>query len=335
MFLEVLFGLPGSDGDACDSSVHDHRSMAIPPYLLERDCMKHTKIMAAALLVVSVAAVAPIVEAQTLKKVSDSNKMTVSYRESSVPFSYLLSPTKAVGFAVDLTEAIVDDVRTKLQRPNLEVIYMPVSAKTRIPMLMDGTYDLECGSTTNTAARGKEVSFAISHFYTGTRLLVKKSSGIKNYADLANKIVTSTAGSTNEKVLRQYSTDHKLGMQIVLGKDYDDSLQLVENDQAAAFAMDDILLFGLMANSKNPDSLEVVGETLQVEPYGCMLRKDDPEFKALVDGTIARLMKSGGFSQLYDKWFRSPIPPKSMNLNMPMSEQLKANITELSDKPAQ
>lgn len=331
----VVFGLPGADGGARDSKAHDHRSMAIPPYVHERNCMKHLRIMAAALIVVGVAAVAPTVEAQTLKKVSDSNKITVSYRESSVPFSYMISPTKAVGFAVDLTEAIVDDVRAKLQRPNLEVIYMPVNAKTRIPMLIDGTYDLECGSTTNNSARGKEVSFAISHFYTGTRLLAKKSSGIKNYSDLANKTVTSTAGSTNEKVLRQYSTDRKLGMQIVLGKDYDDSFQLVETDQAVAFAMDDILLFGLMANSKNPDSLEVVGETLQVEPYGCMLRKDDPEFKALVDGTIARLMKSGRFSQMYDKWFRSPIPPKGMNLNMPMSEKLKVNLTELSDKPAQ
>lgn len=297
--------------------------------------MKHSKITAVALVITGLVAFVSNSEAQTLKKVADTNKITVSYRESSVPFSYLISPTKPVGFAVDLTEAIVDEVRAKLKMPNLEVAHIPVNSRTRIPALIDGTYDLECGSTTNNAARGKEVAFAISHFYTGTRLLAKKTSGIKSYADLANKTVASTAGSTNEKVLRKYSDDRNLGMQVVLGKDYDDSLLLVENDQAVAFAMDDILLFGLMANSKNPASLEVVGETLQVEPYGCMLRKDDPEFKALVDGTIAKLMKSGTFTKLYARWFESPIPPKGMNLNMPMSEQLKANLKELSDKPAQ
>lgn len=297
--------------------------------------MKVSNIMTAALLVTGLVAGTPTVGAQTLKKVADSNKMTVSYRESSVPFSYLISPTKAVGFAVDLTEAIVDDVRKKLKKPGLEVAYMPVTSQTRIPLLINGTYDLECGSTTNNSARAKDVAFAISHFFTGTRLLVKKTSGIKNYADLANKTVASTAGSTNEKVLRQYSADKHLNMQIILGKDYDDSLLLVENDSAVAFAMDDILLFGLMANSKNPGSLEVVGDALQVEPYGCMLRKDDPEFKKLVDGTISRLMKSGEFGKLYAKWFESPIPPKGMILNMPMSEQLKANLKALSDKPAQ
>jgi ABC-type amino acid transport substrate-binding protein len=301
----------------------------------ERAYMKHLNTIAIALLGAGLCTVASTAEAQTLKKISDSNKITVSYRESSVPFSYLISPNKAVGFAVDLTDAIVDDVRTTLKKPNLEVAYIPVTGQNRIPLLINGTYDLECGSTTNNSARGKEVSFAISHFFTGTRLLSKKTSGISNYANLANKTVTTTAGSTNEKVLRKYSDDNKLGMQIVLGKDYGDSLRLVEDDSAVAFAMDDILLFGLMANSKNPDSLEVVGDTLQVEPYGCMLRKDDTEFKRLVDGTITRLMMSGEFGKLYAKWFQSPIPPRGTVLNMPMSEQLKANMKALSDQPAQ
>jgi ABC-type amino acid transport substrate-binding protein len=178
------------------------------------------------------------------------------------------------------------------------------------------------------------VTFAVSHFYTGTRLLTKKSSGIKNYADLTKKTVASTTGTTNAQVIRKYSADKNLDMQLILGKDHDDSLLLVETDRAVAFAMDDILLFGLMANSKNPAALEVVGDSLQVEPYGCMLRKDDPEFKTLVDSTITRLMKSGEFSKLYDKWFMSPIPPKGVNLNLPMSEQLKANLKTPSDKPA-
>ena len=163
--------------------------------------MKYVPLLSASLLTLGVAAAA---HADTLKKVADSGKLTLAYRESSVPFSYLISPTKPVGFAVDLTEAIIDDVRTTLKKKNLEVAYMPVTGQTRIPLLVNGTYDLECGSTTNNSARGKEVTFAISHFFTGTRLLAKKSSGIKNYADLANKTVASTAGSTNEKVLRAY-----------------------------------------------------------------------------------------------------------------------------------
>lgn len=297
--------------------------------------MKIANLMTAVFFSAGLVAVAFPASAQTLKKVADSNKITVSYRESSVPFSYLLSPTKAVGFAVDLTEAIVDDVRKKLKRPNIEVSYIPVTGQNRIPLLVDGTYDLECGSTTNTAARGKEVSFSTSYFYTGTRLLTKTGSGIKNYADLAKKKVASAAGSTNEKVLRKYSADHNLDIEVILGKDYAEGLQLVENGSASALALDDVLLFGLRANSKNPDSLEVVGDTLQVEPYGCMVRKDDPEFKKLVDGTINRLMKSGEFTKLYRKWFESPIPPKGVNLNMPMSQQLKANLKAHSDKPAQ
>ena len=296
--------------------------------------MKLTHIMAAALLATGLAALAPVAGAQTLKKVADSNKITVSYREASVPFSYLIGSTKAVGFSVELTEAIIDDVRKKIKKPNLEVAYMSVTSQNRIPLLVNGTYDLECGSTTNNAARGKDVQFAISHFFTGTRLLVKKTSGVKNYADLAKKTVSSTTGTTNAQVIRKYSADKNLDMQLILGKDHDDSLLLVESDRAVAFAMDDILLFGLMANSKNPAALQVVGDSLQVEPYACMMRKDDPEFKKLVDGTITRMMKSGEFTKLYTKWFESPIPPKGVNLMLPMSEQLKANLKALSDKPA-
>ena len=287
--------------------------------------------MIAALLATGLSTAA---DAQTLKKIDDSNKITVSYREASVPFSYLIGSSKSVGFSVELTEAIVDDVRKKLKKPNLEVATMPVTSQNRIPLLVNGTYDIECGSTTNNSTRAKDVTFATNHFYTGTRLLTKKTSGVKNYADLTGKTVSSTTGTTNAQVIRKYSADKKLDMQIVLGKDHDDSLLLVENDRALAFAMDDILLFGLKANSKNPDALDVVGDSLQVEPYACMLRKDDPEFKKLVDGTLNRLMKSGEFARLYTKWFMSPIPPKGVNLNLAMSEQLKANLKELSDKPA-
>ena len=275
-----------------------------------------------------------LAQADTLKKVADSNKITVAYRESSVPFSYLAGSTKAVGFAVDLTDAIVDAVKKKVGKPNLEVGMMAVTSQNRIPLLTNGTIDLECGSTTNNTARGKDVAFAINHFYTGTRLLAKKTSSIKNYADLAGKTVASTTGTTNAQVIRKYSQDQNLGMNLILGKDHDDSLLLVQSDRAVAFAMDDILLFGLMANSKDPASLEVVGDSLQVEPYACMLRKDDPAFKALVDGVITDAMKSGEFERLYTKWFMSPIAPKGINLNLPMSAQLRDNLKAFSDKPA-
>jgi ABC-type amino acid transport substrate-binding protein len=280
------------------------------------------------------AAVASSASAQTLKKIADSGKITVSYREASVPFSYLIGSKKAIGFSVELTEAIIDDVRTKVKKPNLEISYMPVTSQNRIPLLVNGTYDLECGSTTNNSARGKDVAFSTNFFYTGTRLLTKKSSGIKNYADLSGKTVASTTGTTNAQVIRKYSAEKNLNMQLILGKDHDDSLLLVETDRALAFAMDDILLFGLRANSKNPDSLVVVGDSLQVEPYACMLRKDDPEFKKVVDGAINRLMKSGEFSKLYTKWFESPMAPKGTNLGLPMSQQLKDNLKAQSDKPA-
>ena len=296
--------------------------------------MKFSTLMTAALLGAGLATVSSTVGAQTLKKIADANKITVSYREASVPFSYLIGSSKAVGFSVDLTEAIIDDVRKKVKKPNLEVAYMPVTSQNRIPLLVNGTYDLECGSTTNNSARGKDVQFAINHFYTGTRLLTKKTSGVKNYGDLAKKTVASTTGTTNAQVIRKYSAEKNLDMQLILGKDHDDSLLLVESDRAVAFAMDDILLFGLMANSKNPTSLQVVGDSLQVEPYACMLRKDDPEFKKLVDGTITRLMKSGEFAKMYAKWFESPIVPKGTNLTLPMSAQLKDNVKALSDKPA-
>ena len=293
--------------------------------------MKLSVLATAALLTAGLATTAV---AQTLKKVADSNKITVSYREASVPFSYLIGSSKAVGFSVELSEAIIDDVRKKLKKPALEVAYMAVTSQNRIPLLVNGTYDLECGSTTNNSTRAKDVSFSTNMFYTGTRLLVKKTSGVKNYADLAKKTVASTTGTTNAQVIRKYNADKKLDMQLIWGKDHDDSLLLVESDRAVAFAMDDILLFGLRANSKNPQSLEVVGDSLQVEPYACMVRKDDPEFKKLVDGTITRLMKSGEFSKLYTKWFESAIVPKGVNLALPMSTELKANLKAPSDQPA-
>jgi len=271
--------------------------------------------------------------ADTLKKVADSGKITLAYRESSVPFSYIAGAGKPVGFSVDVANAIVQEVKRRSGKV-LEVEYVPVTSQNRIPLLVNGTVDLECGSTTNNTSRGKDVAFAINHFYTGTRLLAKKSSKVKNYADLAGKPVASTTGTTNAQVMRKYNVDKGLNMQMILGKDHADAMLLVDADRAVAFAMDDILLFGLMATAKNPADWEVVGDSLQVEPYACMLRKDDPKFKALVDGVIGEMMKSGEFEKLYAKWFTAPIPPNNINLNLPMAPQLRENLKARSDKPA-
>ena len=292
--------------------------------------MKISALMAA---VVLAAAATGAQAADTLAKIAASGKITLAYRESSVPFSYL-DGGKPIGFSVELSNAVVEAVKKKLNKPNLEVAMMAVTSQNRIPLLSNGTIDLECGSTTNNSARAKDVSFAVNHFYTGTRLLVKKSSNIKDYADLAKKTVTSTTGTTNALVMRKYNAEKNLDMDIVLAKDHADAFLLVESGRAVAFAMDDILLYGLMANAKNPAELEVVGEALQVEPYACMLAKDDKEFKKLVDDTFVGLMKSGEFEKMYTKWFLQPIPPKNVPLNLPMSQQLRDNIKAPSDKPA-
>lgn len=271
--------------------------------------------------------------ADTLAKVTQSGQITMAYRESSVPFSYL-DQGKPIGLAVELSNAVVEAVKAATGKNDLKVNWQAVTSQNRIPLLMNGTIDMECGSTTNNTTRGKDVDFAINHFYTGTRLLVKKSSGIKNYADLKGKTVAVTAGTTNLQVLRKANAEQSWGLEMVTPKDHADAFLLVQNDRAAAFGMDDILLFGLISNSKNPGDYEVVGDALQVEPYACMVRKDDPKFKALVDGVIGDLMKSGKFAQMYDKWFMKPIPPVNAALGLPMSAELKQNIIDLSDKPS-
>ncbi|RZI90855.1 MAG: transporter substrate-binding domain-containing protein, partial [Variovorax sp.] len=200
--------------------------------------------------------------ADTLAKVAETGKLTLAYRESSVPFSYVNGPGKPVGFSVDVANAVAAEVKRKINKPVLEVSWMPVTSQNRIPLLTNGTVDLECGSTTNNSARAKDVAFAVNHFYTGTRLLVKKTAGVKDYADLKGKKVAITTGTTNTLVVRKYNEDKKLDIDIVPTKDHADALLLVESDRATAFAMDDILLFGLKSTSKNPDALEVVGTAL-------------------------------------------------------------------------
>ena len=272
-------------------------------------------------------------ESSTLKKVSENNFITVAHRESSIPFSYLVDG-KPIGFGFDICMKVVDKVKAIIKKPNLEIKLQNVTSQNRIPLLRNGTVDIECGSTTNNSQRGEQVAFATNYFYTGTRILAKKSSKIKSFEDLKGKSVASTTGTTNVAVIRAYNTEKNLDLKLIYGKDHDDSLLLVEGDRAVAFLMDDIIQYGLIASSKNPAEWEVVGEALQVEPYAIMVRKEDPEFKKIVDDVLAGLIKSGEFEKLYKKWFQSPIPPKGANLNVPMSKELRDNLKNLSDKPA-
>lgn len=273
-------------------------------------------------------------QGQTLRKVADANRIVVSYREAAVPFSYLISPTKPVGFSVDLTEAIVDEVRHQLKRPQLAVSWVPVTGQNRIPLLVAGQYDLECGSTTNTAARGKEVAFSISFFYAGTRMLTRSNSGIQGYEGAARKVVATVAGSTNEKVMQAYAAQRQVPAEWLPAKDYREAFESLQSGRAAAMVLDDVLLYGLRANADEPASFQVVGDPLQVEPYGCMMRKDDAEFKKVVDRAITGLMKTGEFTRLYKRWFQSPIPPRGAVIDMPMSDALRQNLKLHSDQPA-
>jgi ABC-type amino acid transport substrate-binding protein len=270
----------------------------------------------------------------TLDKVKSSGSITVAYRESSIPFSYLGGDGKPVGFGWEICNKVVDEVKKKTGKKTLAIKTQAVTSQNRIPLLQNGTIDIECGSTTNNSERGKQVSFATNYFYTGTRFLTKANSGIKTLADLKGKKVVSTTGTTNYQVLRNINTEKNLGFELVGAKDHADALLMVESGRADAFGMDDILLYGLRASSKDPKQLVVVGDSIQVEPYAIMLRKDDPEFKSLVDGVLANLIKTGEFDKLYKKWFETNIPPKGINLNAPMSQELKTNMKALSDKPA-
>ena len=270
----------------------------------------------------------------TLDKVKQAGSITLAYRESSIPFSYLDDKAQPVGFAHDICLKIVDEVKKAVGKSDLKVQYQAVTSANRIPLLQNGTIDIECGSTTNNSERAKQVQFATNYFYTGTRFLVKAGTQIKSIDDLKGKTIVSTTGTTNFKILRNLNEEKKLGMDLLGAKDHAESELMVETGRAVAFGMDDILLYGLRASSQNPASLAVVGDPIQVEPYAIMLRRDDPTFKKLVDGTLASLIKSGEFTKLYTKWFQSPIPPKGINLNAPMSQELIDNLKAQSDKPA-
>ena len=272
--------------------------------------------------------------ANTLEKAKTTGKFTLAYRESSIPFSYLGEDGKPLGFGWEMCKLIAEEVKKQTGRKDLVVESQAVTSQNRIPLIQNGTVDVECGSTTNNSERGKQVTFAINYFYTGTRFLVKADSGIKSINDLKGKKVVSTTGTTNYQILRNLNDEKKYGFELLGAKDHADALLMVESGMANAFGMDDILLYGLKASSKESAKLAVVGESIQVEPYAIMFRKDDPKFQALVNKVITNSMKSGEFEKAYKKWFQTNIPPKNVNLNAPMSKELKDNLKALSDKPA-
>jgi glutamate/aspartate transport system substrate-binding protein len=273
----------------------------------------------------------------TLKKIKDSGSITIGHRDASVPFSYYDDKQQPVGYAMDLCARIVEAVKKEVGVPNLKVNYQLVTSANRIPLMANGTIDLECGSTTNNVARQEQVWFATTHFVTANRFVSKRTAKVNKLADLKGKTVVSTAGTTNIKQITELNGQQNLGMNIISANGHAEAFQMVETGRAVAFVMDDILLYSLVAQSRSPKDYAISAESLSVEPYGIMLRKDDAAFKKVVNGAINALYKSGEINKIYDKWFQKPIPPKNINLNVPMSEQFKkviANPTDSGDPNA-
>ncbi|HEX5127535.1 MAG TPA: glutamate/aspartate ABC transporter substrate-binding protein [Rhodocyclaceae bacterium] len=271
----------------------------------------------------------------TLKKIKDSGTIVVGNRDSSIPFSYFDSAQHPIGYSMDIADAIVDEVKKDLKLPNLKVSYNLITSQTRIPLIQNGTVDFECGSTTNNIERQQQVAFSLGIFEIGTKLLTAKNSGIKDFPDLAGKNVVTTAGTTSEHIIKKMNEDKKMNMNIISAKDHGESFLMLQSGRAAAFMMDDALLAGDMAEAKNPAEWAITGKPQSFEIYGCMLRKDDPQFKKVVDTAIGNLFKSGQINTIYAKWFMQPIPPKGLNMNFPMSEDLKKLIANPTDKSAE
>jgi glutamate/aspartate transport system substrate-binding protein len=270
-------------------------------------------------------------EGGTLKKIQATGVIKIGSREASIPFSYMDDNQQTIGYGVDICLKVADEVKKALKMPNLKVEFVPVTSQTRIPVLTGGNIDLECGSTTNSIERQKQVSFAPTYFLTGTKIVVKKSSGIKKYEDLKGKTVVFTSGTTNERAMKAYNDDKKLDINFIPSKDHAESFLAVETGRAVAFPMDDIILYSLKASAKNPNDFEIIGPFISDDPYGIMMRKDDAEFKKLVDSVVTGLYKSGEIEKIYHKWFESKIPPKGINLNLPISEPLKEVFKKPND----
>ncbi|HCT4930068.1 TPA: glutamate/aspartate ABC transporter substrate-binding protein [Morganella morganii] len=268
----------------------------------------------------------------TLKKINDNGVIIVGHRESSVPFSYYDNQQNVVGYSQDYSNHIVDAVKKTLNKPDLQVKLLPVTSQNRIPLLQNGTFDFECGSTTNNLARQQQAAFSNTIFVVGTRLLTGKDSGVKDFADLAGKNVVVTSGTTSEMLLNKLNDEKQMKMRIISAKDHGDAFRTLESGRAVAFMMDDALLAGERAKAKKPDNWVIVGTPQSEEAYGCMLRKDDPQFKALIDKTVSDAQTSGEAEKSYNRWFKQPIPPKNLNLNFELSGEMKGLFKAPNDK---
>jgi glutamate/aspartate transport system substrate-binding protein len=291
--------------------------------------MKRTLIAAAALL----AAVAAV--ADTLDKIKDTGAVTMGVRESSGALSYTLGDGKYAGFHTEVCQRVLADVQKKLGLAKMELKYQPVTSQNRIPLVQNGTVDIECGSTTNNATRQKDVSFAVTTYVEEVRIAVKANSGITSIAQLKDKNVATTTGTTSVQLLRKHEKANGVSFNEVFGKDHADSFLLLESGRADAFVMDGQILAGNISKSKNPADFKVVGEVLSVEPIAIMIRKDEPAFKKTVDDSIIAMMKSGEIAKLYDKWFMQPIPPANTKVGLAASEATKAAWANPNDKPVE
>jgi len=299
--------------------------------------MKRTFALLAGLAATLAVAMPAAAQEGTLKKIKDSGSITIGHRDASLPFSYYDDKQQPIGYAMDLCAKIVDAVKAELKMPNLKTNYQLVTSANRIPLMANGTIDLECGSTTNNVARQEQVWFTMTHFVTANRWVFKKSANIKKLEDLKGKTVVSTAGTTNIKQMTEINAAQNLGMNIISANGHPEAFQMVETGRAVAFVMDDILLAGLVAQSRSPKDYEISSVALSVEPYGIMVRKDDKAFKEVADKALSQLYKSGQINAIYSKWFEKPVPPKNVNLSLPMSPALKkvmANPTSSGDPKA-
>lgn len=277
--------------------------------------------LAASLLAVTAAGAAELTG--TLKKVADTGEITIGYRESSVPFSYLNNDGKPVGYATEICRKVADAVKVAVKNPNLKINYQPITSANRIPLLQNGTIDIECGSTTNSKARQQQAGFGNTYFVISVTAAVNKKSGINSLKDLKGKTVTMTSGTTAVALLKNYAKENGFSFRPLLTKDFAESMQLVAAGRAHAFVIDNILLAGQIANLPKPGDYKILSgkeNSLGTEPYGPMFRKDDPQFKALVDKTLADMMASGEMEKLYKTWFTQPIPPKNINMNFPLND---------------
>jgi len=299
--------------------------------------MKRSLTLAA--LVAAVFAVALPAAAQeltgTMKKIKDTGTISIGHRESSIPFSYLDDKQQPIGYAMDLCMKIVDAVKAELKMPNLKVALQPVTSANRIPLMQNGTIDLECGSTTNSVERQKQVAFGPTYFVINVTAAVKKDSGIRTLAELNGKTISTTSGTTAVPLMKKYEKTSNIDVKEIYGKDHAESMQLLATGRTAAFVMDDILLAGQIANQQNPGDFFIIPESLREEPYSMMLRREDPQFKALVDRAVGAVMKSGEIDRIYAKWFTSAIPPRGINMNFPMTPPIKEAFANPNDRGVQ